>query len=668
MRDAPGGRIDQRGLPPRIPSVPHAELVATLALALGAALACGAIARRIGLSPVLGYLIAGIALGPHSRLLHADPASAAQLAEIGIVLLMFGVGLHFSPRELAAVKAVAVPGAIIQAAAATGLGLAIGLAWHLSVGAGLVLGLCLAVASTVVLMRGLTEHHADRSPAGRLAVGWLIMEDLLTVVVLVVLPALAPRAGAEGRGIAGIVVVTLLKIGALAALVLVAGRRIVPWILDHVARLRSRELFTLAVLAIALGIAAGASALTGASLALGAFLAGMAVGQSELSLEAAADALPLRDAFAVLFFVSVGMLFDPEVVVAQSGLLLAALGLVVLVKPAIALVLVLALGHPLRAALTVAVGLAQIGEFSFILAGLGRDLGLLPASGESVILAVALGSIALNPLLFRLIEPIDAAIRASPRLQRLLAGPLPGSADEGLEGHVILCGYGRVSVMLRELLKHRGRRFVIIEQDHRVAWRLREEGLVVVRGDAANPLVLDHAGVARARTLVLGFGDPVATRLAAGHALDVNPGVHVLASAGSIAEEASLLRRPRVGAVIGEREAALELARLWLLEEGVGAIESEALLMDLRRSDGLPARVRTTRIAELRVPEKSPCIGRRLRDLGLPAGARIMSIERDGRHSIPQGDTALQAGDHVLVLTDDESLAAMEALLSPQAG
>jgi monovalent cation:H+ antiporter-2, CPA2 family len=443
----------------------------------------------------------------------------------------------------------------------------------------------------------------------------------------------------------------------------------VPWILDHVARLKSRELFTLAVLAIALGIATGASALTGASLALGAFLAGMVVGQSELSLQAAADALPLRDAFAVLFFVSVGMLFDPTLIVSQRGLLLATLGLVVLVKPAIALVLVLALGHSLRSALTVAVGLAQIGEFSFVLAGLGHELGLLPPAGQSVILAVALASIALNPLLFRLIAPVDARLRGNPWLARVFAGPLSpegGIAGEELSDHVVLCGYGRVGAMLRQILARRSQRFVVIEQDQRLARELRAEELEVIRGDAANPLVLEHAGVARARALVIGFADPVATRLAIDHSLEINPRLRVLARASSVAEEETLLRRARVGAVVGEREAALELARLYLLDDGAGAIESEALLMDLRRSDGLPSRTHSTRVVEVKVPPGSRASGRPLRDLGLPSGARVMLVAREGPYVVPQGDTELGDGDRILVLADDENLAIVETLLLPR--
>jgi CPA2 family monovalent cation:H+ antiporter-2 len=449
-------------------------------------------------------------------------------------------------------------------------------------------------------------------------------------------------------------------------LVAVVGRRVVPWLLEHVARLRSRELFTLAVLAIALGIAYGAARFTGASMALGAFLAGMVVGQTDLSLEAAADALPLRDAFAVLFFVSVGMLFDPTLILRTPGLLLATLGLVLVVKPAVALVLVLAFGHPLRAALTVAVGLAQIGEFSFILAALGRELGLLPEAGQSVILAVALVSIALNPLLFRLVGPLDSALRSSPRLARLLAGRRPaGGEPHGHADHVVICGYGRVGLILRELLTQRGQPFVVIEHDRRLVAALRREGLTVVSGDAGNPIVLDHAGIAHARVLVLGLADPVATRLAVDHALAVNDTVRILARAGSDTEERTLLTRGRVGAVVGEREAALELARLYLLEEGVGAIESEALLMDLRRSEGAAPRSAGTRLIEVKVAQGSRAVGKRLRQVGLPASIRVVMIDREGQYQVAHGTTIVAAGDRLLVLADEDGLAALERLLAP---
>ncbi len=651
-------------------------LVSTIAIALGAALIFGALAMRLRLSPIVGYLVAGIAVGPHTPGLVADSGLATQLAEIGIALLMFGVGLHFSPRELAAVRRVAVPGALAQSLVATLAGAGIGLAWGWGLGAGIVLGLAVSVASTVVLIRALEDHDLLASSAGRTAIGWLIVEDLLTVVILVVLPAaagiLGGTAAAEGGHSVGFVLgATLLKVGLLVAVVLVAGRRVVPWLLDRVASLGSRELFTLGVLGIALGIAVGSAWAAGVSMALGAFLAGMAVGQSDLSHRAAADSIPLRDAFAVLFFVSVGMLFDPKLVVEAPGLLLATLGVILVVKPLVAIVLVLAFGRPLRTALTIGIALAQVGEFSFILTQVGSELGLLPQAGHDAVLAGALVSITLNPMLFRLIGPLDRFVQSHPRLQSIMGGRKRRAARleesiarHGLRDHVVLCGSGRVGTVVGRVLAQRGWRSVVIESDRARTRKLRERGAHVLDGDAASPIVLDHAHVRDAALLVVTFDDPVTTRLVLQHALQVNPSLPAIVRVGSRGERDRVEAIPGVQAVMGEFEAAAEMSRRALRARGVSMIETEAVILDLRRLDQRdPAAELTASLVPLEVPEGTAIHGRTLASLRLPASVRVVTVQRAGAEIIARGDTTIEAGDLLLVLADADGLGELRAVI-----
>ncbi len=392
----------------------HTELIATIAVGLSAAFIGGMLARRLRLPLIVGYLLAGMAVGPFTPGFIADTSLAPQLAEIGVILLMFGVGIHFSLGDLLAVRRLALPGAVGQVAIATVLGVGLARLWGWGLGTGIVLGLALSVASTVVLLRALEARGALESPAGRVAVGWLVVEDLIMVVALVLLPALAgplwgrPPAGGAGGNLALTLALTLGKVALFVALMLVAGVRAIPWLLGRVERTGSRELFILATLAIALGIAYGAAALFGASFALGAFLAGVVVNESELSHRAAEEALPLREAFAVLFFVSVGMLLDPRFLAAEWGRILAVLVVIMVGKALAALLLVRLLGGPLPTGLTVAAGLSQIGEFSFILADLGTSLALLPPEGRNLILAGALLSITLSPLLFGAVAPLVA--------------------------------------------------------------------------------------------------------------------------------------------------------------------------------------------------------------------------------------------------------------------
>jgi CPA2 family monovalent cation:H+ antiporter-2 len=446
--------------------MPHdISLIATITMGFVLAFLGGLLASKMRLPPLVGYLLAGVALGPFTPGIVGNADVASQLAEIGIILLMFGVGLHFSIKDLMEVRAIAIPGAIAQIAVATGSGLALALLWGWGIGAGLVLGLALSVASTVVLLRALEQRNTLDSANGRIAVGWLVVEDLAMVLALVLLPALAGALGGDARGAAtqfagGSLVTALLftlaKVAVFVALVILVGTRVVPWLLLTVARTGSRELFTLSVLALALGIAYGSAELFGVSFALGAFFAGVVLSESDFSHQAAADSLPLQDAFAVLFFVSVGMLFDPGILLRQPLAVGAVLLLVVFGKSMVAFAIVLLRGYPVATALIVSASLAQIGEFSFILAGLGVTFGLLPPEGRDLILAGAILSITLNPLVFASIDPLLAWFRARPRLTALLerpgnrfSMPVDRSEETGLRDHAIIVGYGRVGEINR---------------------------------------------------------------------------------------------------------------------------------------------------------------------------------------------------------------------------
>jgi CPA2 family monovalent cation:H+ antiporter-2 len=546
-------------------------LITTLAAGFGLALIFGFIAERIRLPALVGYLFAGILIGPGTPGFVADMAIASQLAEIGVMLLMFGVGLHFSLDDLLAVKRIAVPGAVVQMGLATGLGMALAWAWGWPIGQGLVFGLSLSCASTVVLLKALETRGILDSMNGRIAVGWLVVEDLATVVMLVLLPPLAGVLGGHapaGSGMDGAplwrtIGQTLLQVAAFVALMLVVGRRVLPKLLWQVARTGSRELFTLSIVAIAIGIAYGASALFGVSFALGAFFAGMVMRESEYSHRAAEESLPLRDAFAVLFFVSVGMLFDPAVLVEQPLEVLAVVAIIVVGKSLAAAGLVLAFRYPLNTALTVAASLGQIGEFSFILAGLGLSLGLLPQSGMSLVLAGALISIALNPFVFAVLEPASRWVLQRSALARRLQqrqdpyAELPMSTERKyLEQQVVLVGHGRVGRHIAAALAERGIPFVVAEQNREIVEDLRARGVPAVWGNAAEPEVLVQAHVADAAMLVIATPDTLGVRQMAETARALNPGVEIVVRSHS-EDETTLLRRDAVGTVfMGEEELA----------------------------------------------------------------------------------------------------------------
>ena len=555
--------------------MPHAvTLITTISAGLGLALVLGFIAARLGLPALAGYLLAGIAIGPYTPGFVADTAIAAQLAEIGVMLLMFGVGLHFSLDDLLAVRKIALPGAVVQMAAATLLGMGVALWWGWSVGAALVFGLCLSVASTVVLLKALESQGQLDTMNGRIAVGWLVVEDLAMVLVLVLLPPAgawltgAPATEGEGTRLWVSLGTTLAQVAAFVALMLVVGRRLFPWLLWQVARTGSRELFTLCVVAVALGIAYGSASLFGVSFALGAFFAGMVMRESEFSHRAAEESLPLRDAFAVLFFVSVGMLFDPRVLVDQPLQVLAVVGIIVFGKSVAAAALVLLFGYPLNTALTVSASLAQIGEFSFILAGLGLSLGLLPAQGQSLILAGALISIALNPLVFAGVGPIQRWVLARSALARRLEqrddplAELPMSTDRKyLSKQVVLVGYGGVGQAIAATLTERGIPYVIAEQNRELVEKLRQSGVPAVSGNAADPAVLIQAHIADASLLVIATPETVEVRQMIETARTLNPGIETLVRSHN-EEEAALLERDLQGRVfVGQRELAHAMTR-----------------------------------------------------------------------------------------------------------
>ena len=549
------------------------SLITTLAAGFGVALILGFIAERIKLPALVGYLVAGIIIGPATPGFVADLHTASQLAEIGVMLLMFGVGLHFSLDDLLAVKRIALPGAVVQMGLATLLGMGIAWGWGWSLGAGLIFGLSLSCASTVVLLKALEARGILDSMNGRIAVGWLVVEDLATVLILVLLPPLAGVLGgdagsADGAPLWQTIGQTLLQVSAFIALMLIVGRRVLPWLLWQVARTGSRELFTLAVIAVAIGIAYGASALFHVSFALGAFFAGMVMRESEFSHRAAEESLPLRDAFSVLFFVSVGMLFVPNVLLEQPLQVLAVVAIIVIGKSLAAMALVLVFRYPLNTALTVAASLAQIGEFSFILAALGISLKLMPAEGMSLILAGALISIALNPLVFAVVKPLGRWVIARSALARRLESredpyaELPMSTERKfLEGQVVLIGFGRVGKRIAASLDERGIPYVIVEQNREQVEGLRKQGYAAVSGNAAEPAVLIQAHIAHAAMLVVAAPDTLNIRQMVDTARTLNPAIEIVLRTHS-EEESRLLRTENLGTVFfGEEELARGMSR-----------------------------------------------------------------------------------------------------------
>ena len=562
--------------------MPHeTPLIATIVIGLVLAFIFGAIANRLRIPPLVGYLVAGVLAGSHTPGFVADQELASELAEIGVILLMFGVGLHFSLKDLLSVRAIAIPGAIVQILVATLLGA--GLAWILgwSMQAGFVFGLALSVASTVVLLRAMQERRLIETERGRIAVGWLIVEDLAMVLALVLLPAIAGainggsetgdmvRAASDpivryfDLGIGGVIALTLGKVVAFVAVMLIVGRRVIPWTLHTIAHTGSRELFRLAVLAIALGVAFGAAKLFGVSLALGAFFAGMIMSESELSHRAAEESLPLRDAFAVLFFVSVGMLFDPMTIVNDPLPLLATLAIIVIGKSLAAFFIVRAFGYPTGTALIISASLAQIGEFSFILAELGVGLGMLPEEGRDLILGGAILSILVNPLVFAGVTYLK------PRLEKRVPTEEPSTEDlvaietpdvevrpTTLTDHAVLVGYGRVGSVVGEALKEVGKPFLVIEDADKTVAKLHDENIETIVGNAANGDILAAANLAQARQLIIAIPNAFEAGQIVVKARAANPVISILARAHSDAEVQHLQDLGADAVIMGEREIA----------------------------------------------------------------------------------------------------------------
>lgn len=571
--------------------MPHdTPLISTIVGGLVLAFILGAIANRLRLPPLVGYLVAGVLAGPHTPGFVADQSLAPELAEIGVILLMFGVGLHFSLKDLLSVRGIAVPGAVVQIGFATLLGWGLGAFMGWPTGGSLVFGLALSVASTVVLLKALQERRLIETERGRIAVGWLIVEDLAMVLALVLIPAAASITG-DGHGpveplsaglnrlfgldlgVGGIIAMTLVKVALFVALMLVFGRKLIPWTMHRIAHTGSRELFRLGVLAIALGVAFGASKLFGVSLALGAFFAGMVLAESELSHRAAQESLPLRDAFAVLFFVSVGMLFDPNILIERPLPVLATVFIIVIGKSIAAFLIVLLFRKPVSTALTISASLGQIGEFSFILAALGVELGLLPAEGRDLILAGAIISIIINPLLFFVCDRMRPLLERPKHEEPAAEAAVPATdarpahAEEqtdmdevhptALSGHAILVGYGRVGSIVGQNLKSSGTPFLVIEDSDKRIIELQSQGIEVLSGNAVARETLDLANLAGARSLAIAIPNAFEACRIAEQGRAVNPSILIVARAHSDAEVEELRQYGADTVIMGEREIAL---------------------------------------------------------------------------------------------------------------
>ena len=656
-------------------------LLVNIAVALMVAFFGGLIARRIGLPTIVGYMLAGIVIGPFTPGFVGDMETISQLAELGVIFLMFGVGLHFSLKDLWKVRSIAIPGALGRMAITTilGFGLSRSLGWSTS--AGIIIGFSISIASTVVLLRALMDNGMLNTQQGQAAVGWVIVEDIATVLLLVLMPALVNTEGGLNWGQIGL---TLLKAAAFFILVLFAGTRLIPWVLLRIAHTRSRELFILAILVIALGIALGAAELFGVSLALGAFVAGVVVSESPFSLQVGADVLPFREAFAVLFFVSIGMLVNPNYLVSNIGPILAVTGLIVIGKTLITILMGFVFPWPARTTLVLAVSLSQIGEFSFILGQEEMALGLLNQSQYSLILAGALLSIMLNTPAFRLIDPLERWLRNVPAVWKLLdrQGPAFLEPMNSMEGHVVIVGYGRVGRHIVSLLEEMSIPYLVVEADSHHVEELDRHGIPSLYGDAANSEVLTHAGLAHARALVVAGPDEDATALVVTAARDLAPDLPIIARAAS---EDGTKRLTELGAqdvIHPELEGGLEIVRHTLLQLGfplqeiyrytdavrrdhydlqVNTEEEHRLLHDLLNA------ANSIEIHWFRLIEGSPLIGQTLAHANLRAqtGASIVAILREGELiANPKSSTIFQNGDRVGLIGDREEIEAVEKLLA----
>jgi len=660
---------------------PDLSLFTTITAALVAAFAGGYAARRLGLPTLVGYLVAGTAIGPFTPGFVGDRSSIEQLAEMGVIFMMFGVGLHFSLRDLWRVRRVAVPGALLQMTLATAGGALLARSWGWSVPSAVVLGLAISIASTIVLLRGLMDNGLLNTEHGRTAVGWLVLEDLATVAILVLMPALVAGGGSPWAAMAD----ALVKTAAFVALMLLVGARLIPWLLERTALTRSRELFTLAVVAIALGTALGAAELFGVSLALGAFLAGAVIGESRVGHQVGAEILPFREVFAVLFFVSVGMLVDPASLIADAPRVLALAGAIVAGKLVITLLMGTVLPASGRTMLVVAAGLSQIGEFSFLVGQSGLALGLIDRDQYALLLSGALVSIIANPLLFRAIEPAERWLRRLGTPWRLLDRREPPPAPRSdLRDHVVLVGHGRVGEHIGTVLERLGVPLLVVERDLRKADDVHARGLAALFGDAANSEILDHARLGSARALVVTVPDETAAELVVAAARRAAPGLPVVARAGSVDGVERLADLGASHVIQPELEGGLELVRLTLLALGYGPALVSAYTDAVRR-DRYQFTVNTAEersgLASLMgfapgmevtwrtVAAGSPIAGRTLAGAGLRAntGASVIAIVRGGQvMANPKSDQAFAAGDLVGLIGEADQLAAATAQIEGQ--
>jgi monovalent cation:H+ antiporter-2, CPA2 family len=572
-------------------------LITTIALALSAALLFGLIARRLGLSPIVGYLIAGVLIGPYTPGVVGDAKIAAELAEIGVILLMFGVGLHFSLKDLLAVRSLVIPGALAQSTAATlacmGLAMAIGWSWQ----SGLILGIAVSVASTVVMLRALLDHGIVETAEGHTAIGWLVVQDIITVLVLVLVPAVAATGGVSNIG--HTVVIALGKLALLVVIIMLGGARFVPWLLLRVARLRSTELFTLAVLVMAICVATVSYVAFGASMALGAFLGGMVVGQSKVSDQAGADVLPMRNVFAVLFFVSVGMLFDWRAVIVAPGLLIGVLGIILLVTPLLAFLIVIVSGHAVKTALTLAAGLAQIGEFSFIVAEMAKSLGLVPAIGHNVVVGAAIISIGLNPLIFRWVLALEPRLSKlswiATRSEKLGARANVMAAKRMQEDPgAIVVGYGPVGQTVTRLLAEFAINPVILETNVDVVLELQQRGKEALFGDATRPDILRAARLDAAAYLIVTVPHADISLRIIQAAREVAPLVRIITRAEYINQAEAFVQAGAAIIRYDEAESAAALAEALLQEIDVPAERIDAIVSKIRNELAPPRRSLST--------------------------------------------------------------------------
>ena len=656
-------------------------LLINIAVALVVAFIGGVIARRIGLPTIAGYLLAGIAIGPFTPGFVGDTETISQLAELGVLFLMFGVGLHFSLKDLWKVRSIAVPGALSQIAFATLFGYLVSQYWGWSPAAGIVLGFAISIASTVVLLRGLMDNGLLNTPHGQAAVGWLVLEDIATVLILVLMPTLVGTSAGFNWGQLGL---TLLKAAGFILIALFAGTRLIPWILMRIAHTRSRELFILAVLAIALGVALGAAELFGVSLALGAFVAGVVVSESPLSHQVGADILPFRESFAVLFFVSIGMLVNPLYLYNNIGSILLLTALIVLGKPLTTLLMGLIFPWPARTTLVVSAGLSQIGEFSFIVGQAGVALGLLDQSQYSLILAGALLSIMVNPLMFRLIHPVEKWLQGIPGLWKRLdrQGPPLPQVVESMIDHVVIVGYGRVGRHIVNLLGEMGIPHLVVESDMERGEELSRRKIPTLYGDAANSEVLTHAGLARARALVVAGPDEDATALVVTAARDLAPDLPIIARATS---EDGTRRLTELGAhdvIHPELEGGLEIVRHTLLQLGfplqeiyryTDAVRRDHYDMGLNTEEehrllhDLIDAANSIEVNWFRLPEGSPLVGQTLADANLRArtGASVVALMREGELiANPKSLTVFRAGDRIGLIGERNEIETAERQLS----